>query len=1021
MRSGRRAPDRPRHRGGALPLFGVPLLGAAIACGGAAKGTALRAPTATSKSAARSPFAVVKPARWFPVVSGAESRAFGQDPDGSVRLVERGLRLVEHPDGRIERAPDLLPGQGELDVVPLDGRLGGGFLYAEKDEGATRLYRSETWTSPLAPLVRLEFEATQVVAGFDRVHVESARTRAVVSVDPRTGEIRPDDTLPRAAAYGSMAFSDGWVGAVETDLRGVLVTFDAGASYHPLGVPTTVPGVLEQGGHVVVSTSRGNFALGANGELERTEGSESGAFGGLETAPPEDEVSADEFTPPERPGMLGGRPLEVAVLRGYPDGPSSAVVLANGTLARVSLEDGQILASSEHAVPEGATCTAVAFGPGIGFVCGEAHGRTRIYSFTPPLSLDPVMEFPEPRTVTANGRGAIVISGGCPGSEARPATYCVVGKTEREVRVQGDTGAERVTAFSDGSAVVLSPPRFGEGGAISIVSPEGKTESHPLSLAKVPTSIRELLSRGLWEDGLVEIEPGVLSVWVDSGTSFVGARVTRDGTVTAGTVRADAPRAALSGAVGAVTDDRGVGFETVDGGATWTEIALPVRTDVVAEAPPDRERGCSLVGCGLGSWLRVGWGKTDGKTDLFRAEEPVAQKAPPNWIVTWRWSCTATGETEGPEDVLRETAGKHTESRLTEPAPRGDVASELESSAWRTFLGARGPERAPGDLGFDLGTEDQPIALRGYAWGGRGAAWDRTGNWLVRGVDRFSVRKAVWSTAVSRTPWPDALSVAERFGSDPTHRVPADWLAVLDPDARGGVLRMRTPGATDLAVVEAGRAIVVARNADDLSVERPAGVVKALGKWFLGSTPGRTVQLLSVEGGALSLVQSYVRQTDDSFARIVRTVRGDGIGIWVLARGFQGTRSNGDAWFVHPVDPRTGELGEALIVPREALRSAPRPCEPDEDGWVLPYDEINPMTVHLQLENVSDPPALAHVDARLVAGPSGLCVDALAAIVDGPPPTALRATHPDARARRGSPLTVSDRTTDRRWGFRCAP
>src|SRR5690242_16382764 len=52
---------------------------------------------------------VVWNARWFPVVDDAEPRVSEMDVDGSARVIERGLRLVEHPDGRLERAADLLP------------------------------------------------------------------------------------------------------------------------------------------------------------------------------------------------------------------------------------------------------------------------------------------------------------------------------------------------------------------------------------------------------------------------------------------------------------------------------------------------------------------------------------------------------------------------------------------------------------------------------------------------------------------------------------------------------------------------------------------------------------------------------------------------------------------------------------------------------------------------------------------------------------------------------------------------
>src|ERR1043165_5862701 len=72
---------------------------------------------------------VVWNARWFPVVDDAEPRVSEIDVDGSARVIERGLRLVEHPDGRLDRAADLLPDATPLGALPLPPRLGGDYVF----------------------------------------------------------------------------------------------------------------------------------------------------------------------------------------------------------------------------------------------------------------------------------------------------------------------------------------------------------------------------------------------------------------------------------------------------------------------------------------------------------------------------------------------------------------------------------------------------------------------------------------------------------------------------------------------------------------------------------------------------------------------------------------------------------------------------------------------------------------------------------------------------------------------------
>src|SRR5690349_2418153 len=70
---------------------------------------------------------IVGPARWFPIADTGESTLEEADPDGSVRSIEHGLRLVEHRDGRLERGGDVLPAGKQMGALRLPPRVGGGY------------------------------------------------------------------------------------------------------------------------------------------------------------------------------------------------------------------------------------------------------------------------------------------------------------------------------------------------------------------------------------------------------------------------------------------------------------------------------------------------------------------------------------------------------------------------------------------------------------------------------------------------------------------------------------------------------------------------------------------------------------------------------------------------------------------------------------------------------------------------------------------------------------------------------
>lgn len=957
-------------------------------------------------------------------MSSEEPHVSEVEPDGSVLSVEHGLRLVRHPDGRIERSRELLPEPGAIGVLRLPGRLGGGFVFRATADGTTSLYRAQRFTDALQPLVRLPFEAAELVVGLDRLYATSSRTRAVVGVDPSSGDISGGTgSLPIAAGYGGLAGRDGWIFAVETDVRGVLVTFDAGESFHPLGVPTSTPGVLSQAGRIVIGTPKGARELLPSGELRDMESPSLDAmFKASETASTEDVLPEDQAAPRPIGPLLDGEPLEIAARYGMPDTGDTAVVVSGGALSRVSLQDGRVLATVPHAVPDGDVCQGIPLGKGIGFVCGHEGGRTSVLSLQRPFALAPVLELAGPRRVMPNGRGALAIAQGCSAVAASKAKYCIVDSVgaEREIDVTGDVGVERVVALEGGGAAVLVPPRLGVPGRITVVGRKGAGSGVTLALSALGTGVQALLERGLWLDGMTEIEPFVLGGWVVVGSSFVGVRVKLDGTVLAGPPR-DAPeRAVFSGRFALILGDAGFGAETTDGGMSWSDLELPDSGD---SNDVDGARGCSPVGCTFGTWLRIGWGSS--RKDLVPARQPPDAKIEPQQFVSWRFECTPTGENESSRAPVLAVHARNEKAQKPTPTPTPTKVSSrdtsgLESSAFRPFLGVPAPERAEGDLGFDFGTEDHIVQVRGYAWGPRSGAWDRMATWVLRGVDRFRVSRAIWSTSMSRTPWADAPAAAEVFGSEPTHRVINEWGAVLDPSGDGGVLLMRTGTRTDLAVVERDRAIVLVRNADEFTLERPAGAVKVGGRWYLGVAPGpRTFEVLAIDDGLLSRVALFPRVVEDAPARLVRSERADALGLWVTAHGQSGMRGGGDTWLVYPVNQATGQALPPLVVPRSAISRAPAPCGGAHDGWILVHD-VSPSVAKIEVTNLTVPPSMQRLEARLIAGPLGLCLDALAAQVEGAAPKNLGA-HGAPLHSRSVPLALTDRATDRRSGFRCAP
>ena len=928
-------------------LFGACALGMAVSCSRQPRERPAALPKSGvgTKTSAPSRRATLSPARVFPPTEHAEVSAEVVESDGSRRFVAQGLRLIERPGGSLEAAAEFLPPAKSVTALELPRRWGGGFLFVVNAGGYAVLYGAPHWTGPLRPIGRLDGELERVVPGFDRLYVQRSRVSPFVAIDFESARELDLGSLLRSPSYGSMAFADEWLGAVELPLRGVLATFDAGQSWHPLDIDRAELSVVESG--ILIETPERRFVLGPTGAMLPVRRAE--------LTPPAAPSARGASTKTPRP--LGPRPLETAVLHGFGEPGGTALVAAGGLLARVSLADGAILERRADAYAGRSPCEAVPLGSGAGFVCGEARGATQIYAFEKPFGLRAVGSFDEPRRVAPGGRGGLVVTGGCTERGADALRRCVLPPAGEAFEISLASDSVRAVALSDGRVALLEPPSAG--GTLSFVPPGGGVQGAKLALRPAkPESeaLRALYRGGFWLDSFQEGPDGELSGWMASGSSFAGVRVRSDGKVELGALQPGLDRALLSGPFGFVVNRGGAVLETIDGGFEWSDAELPAEPDWRAQRTFGSESGCSALGCAVSGWLRVGWGMGENsKLPIAALPEPVRVMGPGGG--RWSLDCVASGEQSRPALPV---------------APEGDGAL---SSPWNPLAEVAPPARAKNEIGIDTGNEAELRLFRAYAWGTSDDGWSRAARWTLRLRDPYRVTDAVWSTAASPAPWPRAELTQDAFGRSPTGPA-ATWRVVTDPVKHAGVLAVGAKGVIDLFALEEGHAIVHLKTNGSIGVLSGAAV--AGNRLYVGTlAEGRAFRLYRVEQGALELVAEYPEAVTRGEPPILApATRGDGVGLWV----------RGSDFYLFPVDPDSGHIDAPLVARARDLSFMPVPCAPNEDGYVVADAlSIEPSIRLYRAEGGESGSVNNGIEARIIVSPSRICVDGLAAPAGSPP------------------------------------
>lgn len=927
---------------------------------------------------------------------------FGFEAGRGLRTMTAGVRILNLPGGGVLAASQVFS-QPPSQTVSVPPRMGGGFLFVV----GSVVWRADEWLGPLRPIYTSPVGITRVFIGLDRAYVRTS-SMTHLAFEPKSGAPLDLGPWPPSPFVGSYAAADGWRAVAITDLRGAVVTLDAGSTWKPLALQAQARDVSLVGDALVISgidATRQNayFALQADGSVTRI------------GDPTKEEDVEEEQNDGGR--VLGKRPIVAAVEDGWPLTDGTALVARDGTLSRVRLRDGVIVEEVPNAYPlRPSACHAVPLPrpkdmAAFGFVCGQPRGATEIYAWDANASrMRLIRHFSKPRQIGSPANGNLVVKGTCDpdgtgdGGTRGHQVYCIgaANETFTELDVKGDVGAERIVPLADGRTVIVSPPQGDLAGARITVLDKGKATTFPIVFTlrtaageegeDVSDLVEQTLRSGTWLDGFEERAQGALTGWVELGGTYLGIELRTDGHATYGKYIRDLGTTMVAGRYALAFTGARRGYETTDGGKSWEVIDLPDPLDVRHRGAP-LARACSPVGCTLAGWARVGWG-TAAKDSAVAIPSSVPIPGRPV-APTLALRCEVVTK-------AKDVAELPSPAVTTYPGYYYGRGPAIVTQRWESFFGTAAPKLGTDELGWS--TPVGAVAERGnqmtvligsllrvYAWGPKGIEWETKGRTLFRFTGPFESSNVVHATQSMATP--SVLGENTNFVTlGQITRPVSQWSVVAGDDTTHMLLlaRRNASGASPMDTVafelEADRPPFEVHRLDGAVIGEIDAAVRMQGHWYVAATsPGdySTLILYEVEGGLARELARIPRAAQDgrpAQARLARREGGRTVG--VVIDGQPQTVGAAATQWVLPVDIDSGSIGEP-----EALGSVDLGgknvgiCTGHDSAWVI--DERWPastISVKFDAKKKDDAPITFHPStsgflARLHVTRGGACLE----------------------------------------------
>jgi hypothetical protein len=446
------------------------------------------------------------------------------------------------------------------------------------------------------------------------------------------------------------------------------------------------------------------------------------------------------------------------------------------------------------------------------------------------------------------------------------------------------------------------------------------------------------------------------------------------------------------------------------------------------------------VGCALPGWVRVGWGDTQTLDDMKPADSPSTSYLPLKISPTLGLDCSVASATTPPLPDRPRHAAPVAVAAARRPGGRPSalhaVTRDQLPTNWIPFRNTEPPTLAADEFAVDNGAPNDVVQLRAYAWGKRGSDWTRNGRWLVRFDDRFDAAGGLRSSAVTASLWAHDMEALEAIGTGSYGQ--SSWGGFLDPSGRSLLASACRGQMCSLYSVGEGQPVTPIRAAGGQAGvflrPFPGGALRIGETWFFISQTSSYdgVALFRADLGVARQIGTYHRPTQRSGydpPRLVRRAFGGGVGMLIGGAPEPGERSG--SWYVIPVDPETGTLGEAVSLVRRDFTGTSLPrCAAEQDGWVFDLSVMPPDLIpNIEIDNARA--GLDGLEMRVRVDPGRACVEGFGArsgpfygiAAQGAQGAQKPLTSPPGKKGGGDegtvPLSVTEKATGRRWGLTC--